>query len=405
MTVGGGVRIACKRESVVITRFAPHEEIYAFDHAGRLFTAWRGNRLYRRALDGRVMEKYTDRRGRRPRKHRRFLDPVERSALIDDAAAAAADGLAALGRGTADVLWSMAGPEDRGAAYRLVAAASRFDGAAAEADRRRFEAVYTSVPILPPDRYLALVVQITEGCHWNQCTFCSFYREQRFRIKSLDEFARHVEGVAQYFGEGLTLRRGVFLGDANALLVPATELAPRLECLHRCLPRHADDLSAFIDVFTGHRRGTEDFAALRSRGLRRVYVGLESGTDKLLAFLNKPQTADEGVGLVRTMKSAGLAVGVIVMAGIGGRVYQERHIRDTAGALEGMQLGAGDLVYVSAFETPAGGPYAERARAGGIAPLGPDELADQVEELLRAAARVVGPGTRVAPYDIQEFLY
>jgi hypothetical protein len=124
-----------------------------------------------------------------------------------------------------------------------------------------------------------------------------------------------------------------------------------------------------------------------------------------LVFLNKPQTADEGVVLVRAMKAAGLAVGVIVMAGVGGRAYQDRHVHETTGALEQMRLGAGDLVYVSAFEAPAEGPYAERARERGIAPLGPDEVADQVDELLRAAARVVGAGTRVAPYDIQEFLY
>jgi hypothetical protein len=398
-------RITCKHESVVITRFDGAEEIYAFDHAGRFFTAWRENRLYRRALDGRVMEKHTDRRGRHPVKHRRFLDARERSALLNDAAAAARAALGALRDGTAELLWALPEPPDRSRADRLAAAAAGFDADAAEADRQRFEAVYTPVAILPPDRYLALVVQITEGCHWNRCTFCSFYRDRPFHVKPVADLAAHLDAVTAFFGEGLTLRRGVFLGDANALLLPAADLRPRLELVTRRLPEHTQDVSAFIDVFTGHHKGAADFAALRAWGLRRVYVGVETGDDGLLAFLNKPQTAAEAVGLVRSMKTAGLAVGVIIMAGIGGRAYWSRHVEATLDVLGRMGLGTGDLVYISAFTAPAAGPYAERARAEGLAPLDHDAVADQVEELRRGAASVVGPGTRIAPYDIEEFLY
>jgi hypothetical protein len=280
-----------------------------------------------------------------------------------------------------------------------VEAAAGFDVLAAEADSRQFAAVYTPVSILPPDRYLALVIQITEGCHWNRCTFCSFYRRRPFRVKSLPEFASHVAGVIDFFGRGLALRRGIFLGDANALLLPADALEPRLDLLARRLPVLAGDTSAFIDVFTGHRRSAGDFAAMRARGLRRIYLGMETGDDELLTCLNKPQT------VVEAAKSAGVHVGVIVRAGVGGRAYRDRHVRATLDALSRMRLGGGDLVYVSAFEAPADGPYADWARGAGITALALDEVSDQVEELLRATARIVGAGTRVAPYDIQEFLY
>lgn len=398
-------RIACKRESVVITRFDGAEEIYAFDHAGRFFTAWRMARLYRRALDGRVMEKHTDRRSRHPVRHRRFLDAGERSALVNDAAAAARVTLRALRDGTAELLWALPEPPDRSRAERLVAAAAGFDAEAAEADRQQFEAVYTPVSILPPDRYLALVVQITEGCHWNRCTFCSFYRDRPFRVKPVADLAAHLEAIVAFFGEGRTLRRGVFLGDANALLLPAADLEPRLDLIARRLPEHTQDMSAFIDVFTGHHKGAADFAALRAGGLRRIYIGVETGDDGLLAFLNKPQTAAEAVELVRSVKAAGLAAGVIVMAGIGGRAYWRRHVGATLDLLGRVALGTGDLVYVAAFTAPANGPYAERARSEGIAPLDHNAIGDQVEELLGGAAAVVGPGTRIAPYDIEEFLY
>lgn len=398
-------RIDCKRESLVITRFGDGDAIYSFDHAGRLFAVWQRARLFRRALDGRAMEKFTDRRGARPRRHRRFLDPAERSTLIDSAAWAAAEALGALGSGKAELIWSLPGPPNAQKAAGLVEVAARFTAKAADADAQRFWAAYTPVSILPPDRYRALVVQITEGCHWNRCTFCGFYRDRPFRVKTVDEFAAHLEAVAAYFGAGLSLRLGAFLGDANALLLPADDLAPRLDLLACRLPDHATDVSAFIDVFTGHRRDATGFAALRARGLRRIYLGMESGDDATLAFINKPQTAAKAVELVCMAKSAGLSVGVIVMAGIGGQQYARQHVQATLNTLSDMPLGPGDLVFVSAFAAPEDGPYAERARTQGVAALTANEVEDQVDELMTGAGRAGGPGVRVARYDIEEFLY
>lgn len=398
-------RVACKRDSLVLTHLASPEAIYAFDHAGRLFSLWRGARLYRRALDGRIMEKHTDRRGPRPRRHRRFLDPEEGSALTDGASAAASAAWDALRRGEADVVWSLPGPPDPQEADRLVSAAARFDARAADADASRFAAAYAPVSILPPDRYRSLVLQVTEGCHWNRCTFCTFYRDRPFRIKTLDEFATHLEAVAAFFGDGLMLRQGIFLGDANALLLPVDDLMPRLDLVANRLPLHARDLFAFIDVFTGHRRTAASFGDLRARGLRRIYLGLESGDDATLAFLNKPQTASDAIRLVQTARSAGLPVGVIVLAGAGGRAHAARHVKATIATLAAMRLGAGDLVYVSAFAAPQQGPYAERAAAEGIGVLAWAEVEDEADALVRGARQVVARRVRVVRYDVEEFLY
>ena len=49
--------------------------------------------------------------------------------------------------------------------------------------------VYSPVGILPPDQYLALVVQATRGCAFNTCTFCDLYRDG-YRVKSAAERAK-----------------------------------------------------------------------------------------------------------------------------------------------------------------------------------------------------------------------
>ena len=87
----------------------------------------------------------------------------------------------------------------------------------------RCEAVprlYHDVPVLPPDQYTSLVLAATDGCRYNQCTFCGLYRDVRFRRRSADEFRDHVRAALDYHGAGLTLRRTVFLGQADALLGP-----------------------------------------------------------------------------------------------------------------------------------------------------------------------------------------
>ena len=55
-----------------------------------------------------------------------------------------------------------------------------------------------TIPILPPDQYLALVVQATEGCSWNKCTFCAFYKDRPFHIKHEAELRSQSQGLATY---------------------------------------------------------------------------------------------------------------------------------------------------------------------------------------------------------------
>lgn len=79
-----------------------------------------------------------------------------------------------------------------------------------ESDRERFLSVYSPVSILPPDQYLSLVLQATEGCHWNRCTFCDFYSQTRFQIKSEEEFASHIT-VCSMFSLGFEVEEGASL--------------------------------------------------------------------------------------------------------------------------------------------------------------------------------------------------
>jgi len=161
---------------------------------------------------------------------------------------------------------------------------------------------------------------------------------------------------------------------------------------------------AFVDGFAGLRKSADDYAALAGRGLRRVYIGLESGHDPLLAFVRKPATRDEAVETVRAIKAGGVAVGVIVMVGLGGRRFAAGHVADTTRAINAMRLDAGDLLYFSDLVEVPGTLYPQLAASEGVRPLALDERLEQIAAI-RDGLRFPGPPPRAARYDVREFVY
>ena len=363
---------------------------YSFDLAGRLIGAFEDGYNYRRALDGRVLRKWAGPHGRR----RQWLSAEESSAFAVRVHAFAQEVTEALDDPRLHMLCGWTGE-------RLAA------------DSAWFSRIYRPVSILPPDQYLALVIQATEGCSYNRCTFCSFYRDRPFRIKSPAELRAHVDEVQAFFGPAIGLRRSLFLADANALVAPMPRIRAWLDQIDEAGVRRPGGIFSFIDAFDVGRKSAAEWAELGSRGLRRVYIGMESGDDALLRFLAKPGTANDVVDAVRTLKAGNVAVSVIIMTGAGGQQYAESHVANTVAALNAMPLGEGDIIYFSPFFEQPGSAYAGLAASAGITPLSPDQVAMQ-EAALRAGLSTGASGqaeqsrkgaAQISRYDIREFVY
>jgi radical SAM superfamily enzyme YgiQ (UPF0313 family) len=388
--------------------------VSSYDLEGRPYALVRDGWTYRRSLDGSCLQK----REGTPRIRRR-LDPEKAAPVAEEARREAEAALAALGDGPQA---KSAGEEGRRRLRRIV----EMDGPALAADAARFRDIYRPVGVLPPDQYLAVVLQGTEGCAWNSCTFCDLFRDVRYRTRTEEEFEAHVRAVIEYFGESLALRRSVFLGSASVLAASDARVKSYLDTIDRAFavapralaawgeeqwvhnaPRAIRGVSAFVDVWTGGRRTGAQWADYARRGLRRVYVGLESGDPGLLSWLEKPFTPDQAVELVRALHEAGVAAGVIVLLGAGGERYDDAHSRRTAEALARMELRASDLVYFSEFVCSPGLEYEERARAADdLRPLPTHACAAQRRRILAGLpASPLGEGPRVASYDIREFVY
>ncbi|MCP4166083.1 MAG: radical SAM protein [Chloroflexi bacterium] len=378
--------------------------VYTLDLSGRPLGTFRRGRHLRWGLDGRVLARW--RQGNGPR---------QRAWLAQDEIDRAIDALVGDLQRISDAL--LPRPIEL-----IVRRALSFDRVA---DAEKFARIYRPVSILPPDQYQALVLQAAEGCSFNTCTFCALYRDRHFRIKPVSEFASHIEQVKDFFGEGLQLRRSVFLADANALVIPQERLLPLFDEIAKAfaimpcelpanqqrpwLRSQADAISgvyAFVDGLSAERKRVEQFQDLRRRGLRRVYIGLESGHEDLLAWLQKPSTAAAMLDAVKRMKQAELQIGVIVLTGIGGERFHQAHCRDSAAVLNAMPLDSDDIIYFSPFQPDASAPYLAQAKAQGIQPP-TQALIDRQLTAIKQALELPPPplGPKRVPYNLHDFVY
>jgi len=374
-------------------------QVFSFDHEGRLWTAMFNSVSYRRGLDGKIVAKWII-----PTTHnhqRRWLSRIEGEVIEQNAHKTASWLLQTLKSG--QIQFSDNLPQ---AVFDTLNHVIEFTPKRYKQDINRYYEVYKPIGILPPDQYMAVFLQATEGCSFNTCTFCDFYKDRNFRIKSPDEFFRHVEAVLSYLGKGISLRRTIFLGDANALITPMPLLREHLKIVHRFFDVSAlGGIYAFLDGFSGTLKSLLEYQELAQFQIKRIYIGLESGNADLLKLLKKPSDPEKAIGTVQAIKTAGIAVGVIILLGAGGHKYSAAHIEDTIKVINEMKLNADDIIYFSELVESEGLAYTKQAYQEELKPMTSEERVRQGEEI---ESRLIFPNDstpHIARYDIREFVY
>jgi radical SAM superfamily enzyme YgiQ (UPF0313 family) len=179
----------------------------------------------------------------------------------------------------------------------------------------------------PPSEARSLILQVTNGCSWNRCTFCEMYTapQKRFRPKPQEDIDRELAAVAT---AGVPIRR-IFLADGDAMALSFRRLRDTLESINRHLPG-VQRVSSYCLPRNLRNKTVEQLAELEAMKLSLFYVGCESGDDLVLERVSKGETYASSLAALEKIKAAGARSSVMILNGMGGKRYSRQHAVNSA---------------------------------------------------------------------------
>ncbi len=278
-------------------------------------------------------------------------------------------------------------------------------------------------PIRPPSEGgdHSLLLRVVRNCPWNRCLFCSTYKKEKFGYRSIEQIKEDVNVAKALYdeiksaswkfglagrvtnelvtaivygnpeiygnGEGLPLQnllnmanwiasggRTVFLQDADALIMRTPELVEVIEYVKKTFPT-VERITSYARAKTCNKKPLEDLQQLYQAGLSRLHVGLESGNDEVLSFMQKGVTREEHITGGKKVVEAGISISEYYMPGLGGRNWSKAHAVDSAKALSEIDA---DFIRIRSLIVRKGTLLYETCDEGRFEPLNEDEMVDEI---------------------------
>ena len=191
---------------------------------------------------------------------------------------------------------------------------------------------YTGQVIRPPSEANSYLLQITYGCSWNKCTFCPAYLDKPFKIRPFDEIEQDIRMARDAYPD---IKR-VFLCDGDGLVLSMDRLLPILDLLNVTFPE-LRRIGIYFNARNILSKSDDEIQQLVRRKLTIGYIGLESGSERILERVHKGATAQEMIEAVLSAQENGMKISVIGLLGLGGIELSEEHAIKTASAVSAMK--------------------------------------------------------------------
>ena len=183
----------------------------------------------------------------------------------------------------------------------------------------------------PPSEAYSLIVQVTYGCSHNRCAFCDMYDDKHFAMRPMEEIREDFEMARRVYRH---VDR-VFLADGDALMRKTDDLVQILGLVYGLFPE-CERVTCYASPTSLQIKSEEDLRLLREKGLKMVYMGLESGCDAVLERMNKGHTTAEIIAAGQKARRSGLQLSVTAISGLGSRELWREHAVETARAFNAM---------------------------------------------------------------------
>ena len=184
--------------------------------------------------------------------------------------------------------------------------------------------VYHTPLFRPPSEANSLIIQVTLGCSFNQCSFCSMYSDKQYQSRTLEAIKQDIQNAAQQYPG----THRVFLADGDALNLPTEKLLLILCELEQAFPS-LRRVSCYATPANILNKSEQELSQLKQKNLSLLYLGIESGSDLILKKVTKGATQRGIIKALLKADSCRLKVSSTVVLGLGGRHFWREHIEGT----------------------------------------------------------------------------
>jgi radical SAM superfamily enzyme YgiQ (UPF0313 family) len=192
------------------------------------------------------------------------------------------------------------------------------------------------------------------------------YSSKQFQVRKEEDIFAEIENAKPYANNF----RKVFLADGNAMVLSFDKLSRILNKLNNSFPR-LNRISAYALPKDIESKSDEELKALAEKGLKLLYVGIESGDDELLEVINKNETFQSTAHALKRARKAGIKLSVMILNGLGGKKFSQQHAINSAKVVNEIQP---EFLSTLVLSYPYGEDHFKNKLNVDFAPLNTEEL-------------------------------
>ncbi|MCK5294798.1 MAG: radical SAM protein [Arcobacteraceae bacterium] len=207
--------------------------------------------------------------------------------------------------------------------------------------------IYNYPLFRPPAEASNIIIQVTYGCSYNNCSFCSMYKSKSYKPKELKDIFQDIDTLSSYYPNSTK----IFLADGDALALDTSYLLKILKYLQKSFKK-LRRVSLYGSAQNILSKTKDELDMLQQHKLMLVYYGIETGSDIVLNKITKGVSQDEIITSLNMLSNSNIKISSTVILGIGGKNYSTEHIKQTANIINNttvnylstLQLGLEDNV-------------------------------------------------------------
>jgi radical SAM superfamily enzyme YgiQ (UPF0313 family) len=210
--------------------------------------------------------------------------------------------------------------------------------------------------IPPPPEADSMLLQVTVGCAHNQCAFCNMYRDVRFRMIQMEQIEADLEEARGIYPKA----ERIFLVNGDAFVLNARRLKEIAGKIGEYFPE-CNTISMYASIRNIESKTDAELNELRKHGINDLYIGVESGSDDVVAKMNKGHTAEEAGKQLYRLNQAGIGHIDNIVLGLAGTGRGIENAQRSAAFLNNVKPKS---IWIGTLAVLEGTPLFEQIAAG-----------------------------------------